>query len=55
MNKCERCKKEFKNRYDYERHLKRIFPCKDNNIIENNYIKTIEDLKKKIRNGQINK
>ena len=31
MNKCERCKKEFKRRYEYERHLDRIFPCKDNN------------------------
>ena len=45
MNKCNRCEKEFKSRYDYQRHLNRVFPCKDNNTPENNYLKVIDELK----------
>jgi len=38
MNKCELCSKEFKRKYDLDKHLKRKIPC--NNIIQcNNCLK----------------
>ena len=43
MNKCNRCNKQFKTKYDYERHLKRIKPCKNNNVIDNNHINENDD------------
>jgi len=47
MYKCERCEKEFKTRFEYERHLRRIYPCKDKNIIETDNVKIINELKNK--------
>ena len=43
MNKCNRCNKQFKTKYDYERHFKRIKPCKNNNIIDNNHVNENDD------------
>jgi hypothetical protein len=50
---CNNCSKQFKTRYDYERHLKRIYPCKNNKIVDNtniiknddNYINELDKLK----------
>jgi hypothetical protein len=51
MYKCIKCNKEFKNKYDYSRHLNRKFPCNNILIIENNYIDEVSELK--IKNEQL--
>ena len=52
MNKCVKCYKQFKNKHDLLRHLKRKFPCKDHNIIiDDNYMQKVEELK--IKNDKL--
>ena len=50
MGKCELCNKEFKRKYDLERHLKRKIPC--NNIIQCNRCLVIFKTKQKLTNHQ---